>query len=92
MIASYDMGNKTSKSVLEHSKINREIVDCMKNAIINLAKDVLSEDQEYSLLKEAKSDDEKISKKATDKLSRYFQNSHLNTPKSNSTLLEKNKF
>ena len=40
---------------------------------INLfAKDVLSEDQEYSLLKEAKSDDEKISKKATDKLSRYF--------------------
>ena len=68
------MGNKTSKSVLEHSKINREIVDCIeKMQSINLfAKDVLSEDQEYSLLKEAKSDDEKISKKATDKLSRYF--------------------
>ena len=68
------MGNKTSKSVLEHSKINREIVDCIeKMQSINLfTKDVLSEDQEYSLLKEAKSDDEKISKKATDKLSRYF--------------------
>ena len=68
------MGNKTSKSVLEHSKINREIVDCIeKMQSINLfAKDVLSEDQEYSLLKEAKSDDRKISKKATDKLSRYF--------------------
>ena len=68
------MGNKTSKSVLEHSKINREIVDCIeKMQSINLfAKDVLSEAQEYSLLKEAKSDDEKISKKATDKLSRYF--------------------
>ena len=68
------MGNKTSKSVLEHSKINREIVDCIeKMQSINLfAKDVLSEDQEYSLLKEAKSNDEKISKKATDKLSRYF--------------------
>ena len=68
------MGNKTSKSVLEHSKINREIVDCIeKMQSINLfAKDVLSEEQEYSLLKEAKSDDEKISKKATDKLSRYF--------------------
>ena len=68
------MGNKTSKSVLEHSKINREIVDCIeKMQSINLfAKDVLSEDQEYSLLKEAISNDEKISKKATDKLSRYF--------------------
>jgi len=68
------MGNKTSKSVLEHSKINREIVDCIeKMQSINLfTKDVLSEDQEYSLLKEAKSNDEKISKKATDKLSRYF--------------------
>ena len=68
------MGNKTSKSVLEHSKINREIVDCIeKMQSINLfAKDILSEDQEYNLLKEAKSDDEKISKKATDKLSRYF--------------------
>ena len=65
---------KNSKSVLEHSKINREIVDCIeKMQSINLfAKDVLSEEQEYSLLKEAKSDDEKISKKATDKLSRYF--------------------
>ena len=68
------MGNKTSKSVLEHSKINREIVDCIeKMRSVNLfAKDILSEDQEYSLLTEAKSDDEKISKKATDKLSRYF--------------------
>ena len=68
------MGNNSSKSVLEHSKINREIVDCIeKLQSINLfAKDVLSEDQEYNLLKEAKSDNEKISKKATDKLSRYF--------------------
>ena len=68
------MGNNSSKSVLEHSKINREIVDCVeKLQSINLfAKDVLSEDQEYNLLKEAKSDNEKISKKATDKLSRYF--------------------
>ena len=68
------MDQKTTKSALNHSNINREIVDCIeKMQSINLfAKDVLSEDQEYSLLKEAKSDDEKISKKATDKLSRYF--------------------
>ena len=58
------MGNKNSKSVLEHSKINREIVDCIeKMQSINLfAKDVLSEDQEYSLLKEAKSEGESIKK------------------------------
>ena len=68
------MGNKISKSVLEHSKINREIVDCIeKMQSINLfAKDILSEDQEYNLLKEAKSDNTELSKKATDKLSRYF--------------------
>ena len=68
------MDQKTTKSALNHSNINREIVDCIeKMQSINLfAKDVLSEAQEYSLLKEAKSDDEKISKKATDKLSRYF--------------------
>ena len=37
------MGNKSSKSVLEHSKINREIVDCIeKMQSINLfAKDIL---------------------------------------------------
>ena len=65
---------KNSKSVLEHSKINREIVDCIeKMQSINLfAKDILTEDQEYKLLKEAKSNDKKISRKATDKLSRYF--------------------
>ena len=65
---------KNSKSVLEHSKINREIVDCIeKMQSINLfAKDILTEDQEYKLLKEAKSNDTKISRKATDKLSRYF--------------------
>ena len=68
------MDQKTTKSALNHSNINREIVNCIeKMQSINLfAKDVLSEAQEYSLLKEAKSDDEKISKKATDKLSRYF--------------------
>ena len=65
---------KNSKSVLEHSKINREIVDCIeKMQSINLfAKDILSEDQEYKLLQAAKSNDTKISRKATDKLSRYF--------------------
>ena len=65
---------KNSKSVLEHSKINRDIVDCIeKMQSINLfAKDILTEDQEYKLLKEAKSNDTKISRKATDKLSRYF--------------------
>ena len=68
------MDQKTTKSALNHSNINREIVDCIeKMRSVNLfAKDILSEDREYSLLKEAKSDDEKISKKATDKLSRYF--------------------
>ena len=68
------MGNKSSKSVLEHSKINREIVDCIeKMQSINLfSKDILTEDQEYKLLKAAKSNDTKISRKATDKLSRYF--------------------
>jgi RNA polymerase sigma factor (sigma-70 family) len=40
---------------------------------INLfTKEVLSEDQEYNLLKETKSNDFKISQKATDKLSRSF--------------------
>ena len=68
------MGFNNSKIVLENSKINREIVDCIeKMQSINLfAKDLLTEDQEYNLLKEAKSNNTKISKKATDKLSRYF--------------------
>ena len=68
------MGFKNSKIVLENSKINREIVDCIeKMQSINLfAKDILSEDQEYKLLQAAKSNDTKISRKATDKLSRYF--------------------
>jgi RNA polymerase sigma factor (sigma-70 family) len=40
---------------------------------INLfTKEVLSEDQEYNLLKETKSDNFKISQKATDKISRSF--------------------
>ena len=68
------MDQKTTKKAVFHSKINREIVDCIeKMQSINLfAKDILTEDQEYKLLKEAKSNDTKISRKATDKLSRYF--------------------
>lgn len=68
------MGNKNSKCVLKHAKINKEIVDCIeKMQSINLfSKDNLTEDQEFKLLNEAKSSDVKTSKKATDKLSRYF--------------------
>ena len=66
------MGNKNSKSVFKHSEINNNIVDSInKMQSINLfTKEVLSEDQEYNLLKETKSDNSKISQKATDKLSR----------------------
>ena len=68
------MDQKTAKSASKHSKINREIVDCIKKMqSINLfPRDQLSEKQEYDLLKAAKSNDIKISRKATDKLSRYF--------------------
>ena len=68
------MGNKNSKSVFKHSEINNKIVDSInKMQSINLfTKEVLSEDQEYNLLKETKSNDFKISQKATDKLSRSF--------------------
>ena len=68
------MDQKTTKSALNHSKINHEIVDCIKKLqSVNLfAKDVLEEDKEYNLLKEAKSKDLKISKKATEQLSKYF--------------------
>jgi RNA polymerase sigma factor (sigma-70 family) len=68
------MGNKNSKSVFKHSEINNNIVDSInKMQSINLfTKEVLSEDQEYNLLKETKSDNFKISQKATDKISRSF--------------------
>ena len=68
------MDQKTAKSASKHSKINQEIVDCIKKMqSINLfPRDQLSEKQEYDLLKAAKSNDIKISRKATDKLSRYF--------------------
>ena len=66
------MGNKNSKSVFKHSEINNNIVDSInKMQSINLfTKEVLSEDQEYNLLKETKSDNFKISQKATDKISK----------------------
>ena len=68
------MDQKTTKSAYKHSKINQEIVDCIKKMqSINLfPRDQLSEKQEYDLLKAAKSNDIKISRKATDRLSRYF--------------------
>ena len=68
------MDQKTTKKAVTHTEISREIVDCIeKMQSINLfAKEILTEDQEYKLLKEAKSNDTKISRKATDKLSRYF--------------------
>ena len=68
------MDQKTTKSALNHSKINQEIVDCIKKLqSVNLfAKSVLEEDQEYNLLKEAKSEILKISKKATERLSKHF--------------------
>jgi RNA polymerase sigma factor (sigma-70 family) len=68
------MGIKNSKSVFKHSEINNNIVDSInKMQSINLfTKEVLSEDQEYNLLKESKSDNFKISQKATDKISRSF--------------------
>ena len=68
------MDKETKDLCKNHNKINDEIVDCInKMQSINLfPKGVLSEDQEYKLLKEAKSENSKISKKATDKLSRYF--------------------
>ncbi len=68
------MDQKTTKSALNHSNINREIVDCIEKmqSVKLFSVDVLSEAQEYNLLKEAKSNNLKISKKATDKISRYF--------------------
>ena len=68
------MDKETKDLCRNHNKINNEIVDCInKMQSINLfPKGVLSEDQEYKLLKEAKSENSEISKKATDKLSRYF--------------------
>ncbi len=68
------MDQKTTKSAENQSIINDEIVDCIKKMqSTNLfPKDVLSECQEFALLKEAKSDNSKISQNATNKLSRYF--------------------
>ncbi len=68
------MDQKTTSCGVNNTQVNREILDCIeKMQSVNLfAKDILSENQEYTLLKEAKSDNEKISKKATEKLSRYF--------------------
>lgn len=68
------MDQKTTKSAVNQSKINREIVDCInKMQSLNLfKKGVLTEDQEYDLLKKTKSKDTKTSQIATDKLSRYF--------------------
>ena len=68
------MGNKSNKCVSKHTKINKEIIDCIeKMQSLNLfSKENLTEDQEFKLLNEAKSSDVKTSKKATDKLSRYF--------------------
>ena len=69
------MGNKTtSKSVLKHSKINSEIVDCIEKmqSLKLFTKDILTEEQEYTLLKDTKSDNLKVSNKAVDKLSRFF--------------------
>ena len=69
------MGNKTtSKSVLKHTKINSEIVDCIEKmqSLKLFTKDILTEEQEYSLLKDTKSDNSKVSNKAVDKLSRFF--------------------
>ena len=45
------MGNKTtSKSVSNHSKINNEIVDCIKKmqSLKLFKKEILTEEQEYS--------------------------------------------
>tara|TARA_Y100000996_G_C22525281_1_gene644166 strand:+ start:784 stop:1680 length:897 start_codon:yes stop_codon:yes gene_type:complete len=68
------MDQKTTKSATNHLDINTEIVDCIKKLqSVNLfPKGVLSEKDEYDLLKEAKSENTKISQKAINKLSRYF--------------------
>jgi RNA polymerase sigma factor (sigma-70 family) len=68
------MDQKTTKSAINQTQINSEIVDCIKKMqSVNLfVKDVLTESQEFTLLKEAKSDNSKVSQKATDKISRSF--------------------
>jgi RNA polymerase sigma factor (sigma-70 family) len=69
------MGKKTtSKSVLNNSTINLEIVDCIQKmqSLKLFKKEILTEDHEYSLLKDSKSNDHKTSQKAIDKLFRYF--------------------
>jgi RNA polymerase sigma-32 factor len=69
------MGNKkNSQSALKHSKINQEIIDCIKKmqSLKLFTKGILSEDREYALLKDSKSNNSKISDKAVDQLSRYF--------------------
>lgn len=78
------MGNKkTSENFGNDTKINQEIIDCIKKAesLKLFKKEILSEDEEFSLLKQAKSEDLNISKKATDKLSRYFSKYAFNQAK-----------
>tara|TARA_B110000211_G_C14085177_1_gene556365 strand:+ start:3024 stop:3929 length:906 start_codon:yes stop_codon:yes gene_type:complete len=68
------MGQIQKKSAVNQTKINKEIVDCIEKMqsfnLFNAA--ILTEQQEYTLLKESKSSNSLIAKKATDKLSRSF--------------------
>lgn len=68
------MGQKHKKSAVNQAKINKEIVDCIKKMqSLNLFYDnVLTDKEEYDLLKQSKSTNSLVSKKATDKLSRSF--------------------
>lgn len=78
------MGNKTKlNKVVNHSDLNSEIVNCIEKmqSIELFRKDILSENEEFNLLKEAKSENSKISEKAIDKISRYFSKFAFNQAK-----------
>lgn len=77
------MGNNQINSVFKHSNNNSEIIDCIKKMQSSnfFKKNILSENEEIDLLKQAKSNEINISKKAIDKLSRYFSKFAFNQAK-----------
>ncbi len=68
------MGKKTATNQTSVNRINSEILSCIEKLhTIKLFKnEIISENEEYELLKNSKSENTKVSKKAIDKLSRSF--------------------
>tara|TARA_B100000315_G_C14571435_1_gene585744 strand:+ start:1421 stop:2299 length:879 start_codon:yes stop_codon:yes gene_type:complete len=68
------MGKKTATNHTNVNRINSEILSCIEKLhTVKLFKnEILCESEEYELLKNSKSEDVKVSKKAVEKLSRCF--------------------